>query len=130
MAAGRPGKRERGLLLGVCVALRGETQELPGPEDDVSLRQGRMSCDAARCRQRRGLRVPLTSTFSPPGWGQEQIDSLVELVCGKAVKGRQNCNGVVPGKMAGKRGPRKRATVEVSRSRLPSSHLAKSATGS
>ncbi|XP_072561486.1 protein Jumonji isoform X2 [Paramormyrops kingsleyae] len=63
-------------------------------------------------------------------YDEEQIDSLVDLVCGKAMKGHQNCNGVVPGKMAAKRGPRKRATVEVSRSRLPSSHLAKSATGS
>ena len=61
---------------------------------------------------------------------QEQINSLVSQVCGKAVvkKGAvlEACNGGSPVKPGPKRGPRKRATVEVSLSRISPAHLAKS----
>ncbi|KAJ8403039.1 hypothetical protein AAFF_G00359550 [Aldrovandia affinis] len=64
-------------------------------------------------------------------YDEEQINSLVSQVCAKAmVKSGEHCNGVSPGKTPAKRGPRKRATVEVSLSRLSSSHLPKSATTS
>ncbi|KPP73245.1 protein Jumonji-like [Scleropages formosus] len=70
-------------------------------------------------------------------YDEEQIDSLVTQVCGKAAsRVSDSCNGGSPGKTPVKRGPRKRATVEVSLSRLSSSssssssHLSKSATGS
>ncbi|KAI1901652.1 hypothetical protein AGOR_G00036600 [Albula goreensis] len=64
-------------------------------------------------------------------YDEEQINSLVSQVCGKAmVKSSEHCNGVSPGKTSAKRGPRKRATVEVSLSRLSSSHLSKSAMSS
>ncbi|XP_036421874.1 protein Jumonji isoform X1 [Colossoma macropomum] len=62
-------------------------------------------------------------------YDEEQINSLVNLVCGKATKSAaESCNGSSPGKPAAKRGPRKRATVEVSLTHLPSpAQLSKSA---
>ncbi|XP_061109747.1 protein Jumonji isoform X1 [Conger conger] len=64
-------------------------------------------------------------------YDEEQINSLVSQVCGKAVvKSGEHCNGVTTGKMTAKRGPRKRATVEVSLARLSSTHLSKSAMSS
>ncbi|KAJ8334256.1 hypothetical protein SKAU_G00398950 [Synaphobranchus kaupii] len=64
-------------------------------------------------------------------YDEEQINSLVSQVCGKAMAtSGEHCNGVTAGKTAAKRGPRKRATVEVSLSRLSSSHLSKSAMSS
>uniref|UniRef100_A0A4W5KUA5 Protein Jumonji n=1 Tax=Hucho hucho TaxID=62062 RepID=A0A4W5KUA5_9TELE len=60
-------------------------------------------------------------------YDEEQINSLVKQVCGKALeKTTEKCNGVSPFKPPPKRGPRKRATVEVSLSRL-SSHLSPAA---
>lgn len=59
---------------------------------------------------------------------QEQINSLVKQVCGKALgKTTEKCNGASPIKPPSKRGPRKRETVEVSLSRLSSSHLSPAA---
>ncbi|KAJ0003359.1 hypothetical protein NQD34_008457 [Periophthalmus magnuspinnatus] len=74
-------------------------------------------------------------------YDEEQINSLVNQVCGRAMlkSGGANlmvsgvgvgdpCNGLSPAKASpAKRGPRKRATVEVSLSRLSSSHLPKAA---
>lgn len=74
-------------------------------------------------------------------YDEEQIDSLVTQVSGRAMlkSGGANlvvtgggvgdpCNGLSPAKAsAAKRGPRKRATVEVSLARLSSSHLPKTA---
>ncbi|CAB1350972.1 unnamed protein product [Coregonus sp. 'balchen'] len=58
----------------------------------------------------------------------EQINSLVKQVCGKALeKTTEKYNGASPFKPPPKRGPRKRATVEVSLSRLSSSHLSPAA---
>uniref|UniRef100_A0A8C8IUD7 Protein Jumonji n=1 Tax=Oncorhynchus tshawytscha TaxID=74940 RepID=A0A8C8IUD7_ONCTS len=60
-------------------------------------------------------------------YDEEQINSLVKQVCGKALgKTTEKCNGASPFKPPPKRGPRKRATVEVSLSRL-SSHLSPAA---
>lgn len=71
---------------------------------------------------------------------QEQINSLVKQVCGRAMLkngagggvvmvsggGGDPCNGLSPVKASpAKRGPRKRATVEVSLARLSSSHMPK-----
>ncbi|KAG7458160.1 hypothetical protein MATL_G00235130 [Megalops atlanticus] len=48
-------------------------------------------------------------------YDEEQINSLVSQVCGKAMaRSGENCNGTTPGKTPAKRGPRKRATVESS----------------
>lgn len=75
---------------------------------------------------------------------QEQINSLVNQVCGRAMlkngsngggggvvvsrAGGDTCHGLSPGKASpAKRGPRKRATVEVSLARLSSSHIPKAA---
>lgn len=74
---------------------------------------------------------------------QEQINSLVNQVCGRAMLksgagggggmmvsrgGADPCHGLSPGKAsAAKRGPQKRATVEVSLARLSSSHIPKAA---
>ena len=75
---------------------------------------------------------------------QEQINSLVNQVCGRAMLkngsggggvgvvisggGGDSCHGLSPAKASpAKRGPRKRATVEVSLARLSSSHIPKSA---
>lgn len=57
-------------------------------------------------------------------YDEEQINSLVNQVCGKAVvrSVADGCNGSSPTKPPGKRGPRKRATVELSLT-----HLSKSA---
>ncbi|MFT7811654.1 protein Jumonji-like [Arapaima gigas] len=65
-------------------------------------------------------------------YDEAQINSLVNQVCGKVTaRASDSCNGGSPSKTSIKRGPRKRATVEVSLSRLSSSsHLCKSATGS
>ncbi|XP_035286684.1 protein Jumonji isoform X1 [Anguilla anguilla] len=65
-------------------------------------------------------------------YDEEQINSLVSQVCGRAAVrgGGEHCNGVGIGRAPAKRGPRKRATVEVSLSRLPSAHLSKSAMSS
>ncbi|XP_020788219.2 protein Jumonji [Boleophthalmus pectinirostris] len=74
-------------------------------------------------------------------YDEDQINSLVNQVCGRAMlkSGGANlvvsgvgvgdpCNGLSPAKASpAKRGPRKRATVEVSLSRLSSSHLPKAA---
>uniref|UniRef100_A0AAY4EHD9 Protein Jumonji n=1 Tax=Denticeps clupeoides TaxID=299321 RepID=A0AAY4EHD9_9TELE len=63
-------------------------------------------------------------------YDEEQINSLVNQVCGKATLKNdiENCNGSSPVKLVGKRGPRKRATVELSLSRISSTtHLSKSA---
>ncbi|KAI4880034.1 hypothetical protein NFI96_019904 [Prochilodus magdalenae] len=62
-------------------------------------------------------------------YDEEQITSLVNVVCGKATKTPvESCNGSSPVKPAAKRGPRKRATVEVSLTHLPSpAQLSKSA---
>uniref|UniRef100_A0A6Q2ZL47 Protein Jumonji n=1 Tax=Esox lucius TaxID=8010 RepID=A0A6Q2ZL47_ESOLU len=60
-------------------------------------------------------------------YDEEQINSLVNRVCGKAlVQTTENCNGASPFKPPAKRGPRKRATVEVSLSHL-SSHMSPAA---
>lgn len=71
---------------------------------------------------------------------QEQINSLVNQVCGRAMLknsdgggvvvvsggGGDPCHGLSPTKASPtKRGPRKRATVEVSLARLSSSHIPK-----
>ncbi|KAG5842586.1 hypothetical protein ANANG_G00179200 [Anguilla anguilla] len=65
-------------------------------------------------------------------YDEEQINSLVSQVCGRAAVrgGGEHCNGVGIGRAPAKRGPAKRATVEVSLSRLPSAHLSKSAMSS
>ncbi|KAL0962212.1 hypothetical protein UPYG_G00337160 [Umbra pygmaea] len=61
-------------------------------------------------------------------YDEEQINSLVNQVCGKAlVQTTENCNGASPFKLPPKRGPRKRATVEVSLSRLSSSRMSPAA---
>lgn len=76
-------------------------------------------------------------------FNQEQINSLVNQVCGRAMLknasnggggvvvsrgGGDPCHGLSPGKASpAKRGPRKRATVEVSLARLSSSHIPKAA---
>lgn len=74
-------------------------------------------------------------------YDEEQINSLVNQVCGRAMlkSGGANlvvsgvgvgdpCNGLSAAKVSpAKRGPRKRATVEVSLARLSSSHLPKAA---
>nr|XP_029514262.1 protein Jumonji-like isoform X1 [Oncorhynchus nerka] len=61
-------------------------------------------------------------------YDEEQINSLVKQVCGKALgKTTEKCNGASPIKPPPKRGPRKRETVEVSLSRLSSSHLSPAA---
>ncbi|XP_051527669.1 protein Jumonji-like isoform X1 [Myxocyprinus asiaticus] len=61
-------------------------------------------------------------------YDEEQINSLVNQVCGKILvkKVTDGCNGSSPTKPPAKRGPRKRATVEVSLTHLPT-HLSKSA---
>lgn len=77
---------------------------------------------------------------------QEQINSLVNQVCGRAMLKNGGgggggggvvvsgggvgdpCHGLSPSKASpAKRGPRKRATVEVSLARLSSSHIPKAA---
>lgn len=74
---------------------------------------------------------------------QKQINSLVNQVCGRAMLkngggggggmivsrgGGDPCHGLSPGKASpAKRGPQKRATVEVSLARLSSSHIPKAA---
>nr|XP_046181568.1 protein Jumonji-like isoform X2 [Oncorhynchus gorbuscha] len=61
-------------------------------------------------------------------YDEEQINSLVKQVCGKALgKTNEKCNGASLIKPPPKRGPRKRETVEVSLSRLSSSHLSPAA---
>lgn len=73
-------------------------------------------------------------------YDEEQLNSLVNQVCGRAmlkssganlvVSGAVSdpCNGLSPAKASpAKRGPRKRATVEVSLARLSSNHLPKAA---
>ncbi|XP_038822325.1 protein Jumonji-like isoform X2 [Salvelinus namaycush] len=61
-------------------------------------------------------------------YDEEQINSLVKQVCGKVLgKTTEKCNGASPIKPPPKRGPRKRETVEVSLSRLSSSHLSPAA---
>ncbi|XP_070970301.1 protein Jumonji-like isoform X2 [Oncorhynchus clarkii lewisi] len=61
-------------------------------------------------------------------YDEEQINSLVKQVCGKALgKTTEKWNGASPIKPPPKRGPRKRETVEVSLSRLSSSHLSPAA---
>uniref|UniRef100_A0A4W4F2E4 Protein Jumonji n=1 Tax=Electrophorus electricus TaxID=8005 RepID=A0A4W4F2E4_ELEEL len=60
-------------------------------------------------------------------YDEEQINSLVNLVSGKAMRNTaQSWNGSSPSKPAAKRGPRKRATVEVCLSRLTASASAQS----
>lgn len=61
-------------------------------------------------------------------YDEEQINSLVNQVCGKAlVRGAADgCNGSSPPKPPAKRGPRKRSAVELSLTHLPT-HLSKSA---
>ncbi|XP_051992245.1 protein Jumonji [Xyrauchen texanus] len=61
-------------------------------------------------------------------YDEEQINSLVNQVCGKILVKSviDGCNGSSPTKPPAKRGPRKRATVEVSLTHL-STHLSKSA---
>ncbi|KAK9957227.1 hypothetical protein ABG768_011491 [Culter alburnus] len=61
-------------------------------------------------------------------YDEEQINSLVNQVCGKALvrSAADGCNGSSPNKPPAKRGPRKRATVELSLTHLPT-HLSKSA---
>ncbi|XP_069051058.1 protein Jumonji [Lepisosteus oculatus] len=62
-------------------------------------------------------------------YDEEQINSLVNQVCGKAaMKTGENGVGLVRAPV--KRGPRKRATVDVPLSRLSSSHMSKSASSS
>lgn len=82
--------------------------------------------------------------FLLPFATQEQINSLVSQVCGRAMLknggsidaggvivsggGGDPCHGLSPAKASpAKRGPRKRATVEVSLARLSSSHMPKAA---
>lgn len=62
-------------------------------------------------------------------YDEEQINSLVNQVCGKALlrNAADACNGSSPIKSNGKGRPRKRAAVEVSLAHLPN-HLSKSAT--
>ncbi|XP_049889798.1 protein Jumonji isoform X2 [Epinephelus moara] len=76
-------------------------------------------------------------------YDEEQINSLVNQVCGRAMLkngggggggvvvsavGGDPCHGISPAKASpAKRGPRKRATVEVSLARLSSSHIPKAA---
>ncbi|TWW65217.1 Protein Jumonji [Takifugu flavidus] len=75
-------------------------------------------------------------------YDEEQINSLVNQVCGRAMVkngsggggvivsrgGGDPCHGLSPGKASpAKRGPQKRATVEVSLARLSSSHIPKAA---
>uniref|UniRef100_A0AAQ5Z6S9 Protein Jumonji n=1 Tax=Amphiprion ocellaris TaxID=80972 RepID=A0AAQ5Z6S9_AMPOC len=63
-------------------------------------------------------------------YDEEQINSLVNQVCGVIVSGGGGdpCLGLSPAKASpAKRGPRKRATVEVSLARLSSSHIPKAA---
>ncbi|XP_066571971.1 protein Jumonji isoform X2 [Amia ocellicauda] len=63
-------------------------------------------------------------------YDEEQINSLVNQICGKVAGKTENCNGVSLNKSPAKRGPRKRATVDVPLSRLSSSHMSKSASSS
>ncbi|XP_029022751.1 protein Jumonji isoform X2 [Betta splendens] len=72
-------------------------------------------------------------------YDEEQINSLVNQVCGRAMiknsggvvvvsgAGGDPCLGLSPKASPAKRGPRKRATVEVSLARLSSSHMPKAA---
>ncbi|KAI3358068.1 hypothetical protein L3Q82_003079 [Scortum barcoo] len=74
-------------------------------------------------------------------YDEEQINSLVNQVCGRAMLknggggvvvnggGGDPCHGLSPAKVSpmAKRGPRKRATVEVSLARLSSNHIPKAA---
>ncbi|XP_042362722.1 protein Jumonji [Plectropomus leopardus] len=74
-------------------------------------------------------------------YDEEQINSLVNQVCGRAMLkngggggvvvsavGGDSCHSISPAKASpAKRGPRKRATVEVSLARLSSSHIPKAA---
>ncbi|XP_032390893.1 protein Jumonji isoform X1 [Etheostoma spectabile] len=73
-------------------------------------------------------------------YDEEQINSLVNQVCGRAMLksagggvvvsavGGDPCHGLSPAKASpAKRGPRKRTTVEVSLARLSSSHIPKAA---
>ncbi|XP_063755927.1 protein Jumonji isoform X2 [Eleginops maclovinus] len=74
-------------------------------------------------------------------YDEEQINSLVNQVCGRAILkngggggvvvsavGVDPCHGLSPAKASpAKRGPRKRATVEVSLARLSSTHIPKAA---
>uniref|UniRef100_A0A3B5AXX2 Protein Jumonji n=1 Tax=Stegastes partitus TaxID=144197 RepID=A0A3B5AXX2_9TELE len=57
-------------------------------------------------------------------YDEEQINSLVNQVCGRAMLKNGSGGG---GASPAKRGPRKRATVEVSLARLSSSHIPKAA---
>uniref|UniRef100_A0A8C9QWF9 Protein Jumonji n=1 Tax=Scleropages formosus TaxID=113540 RepID=A0A8C9QWF9_SCLFO len=61
-------------------------------------------------------------------YDEDQINSLVKQVCGKASL-RSNCNGAGTGRTPARRGPRKPTTVQVSLARLPASHLSKGAVG-
>lgn len=87
---------------------------------------------------------PFSHFFLLPFATQEQINSLVSQVCGRAMLknggsidaggvivsggGGDPCHGLSPAKASpAKRGPRKRATVEVSLARLSSSHMPKAA---
>ncbi|KAJ8290742.1 hypothetical protein GJAV_G00016930 [Gymnothorax javanicus] len=60
-------------------------------------------------------------------YDEDQINNLVNLVCGKA-KGQNGeiCNGVMPSHVSARRISRKRATALVSLSRISSSHLSTS----
>ncbi|XP_053322822.1 protein Jumonji [Spea bombifrons] len=60
-------------------------------------------------------------------YDEEQIISLVNQICGK-VSGKNSSNENCPIKTTPKRGPRKRATVDVPSSRLSTSSTSKSAT--
>ncbi|KAE8597988.1 hypothetical protein XENTR_v10016669 [Xenopus tropicalis] len=62
-------------------------------------------------------------------YDEEQIKSLVNQICGK-VPGKNNSNENCPMNCTPKRGPRKRATLDVPSSRLSSSTLSKSASNS
>ncbi|KAM4688646.1 protein Jumonji [Discoglossus pictus] len=62
-------------------------------------------------------------------YDEEQIISLVNQICGK-VSGRNGSNGNCLIKTTPKRGPRKRATLDVPSSRFSSSNLSKSASNS
>ncbi|KAJ8288157.1 hypothetical protein COCON_G00008160 [Conger conger] len=64
-------------------------------------------------------------------YDEDQINSLVSQVCGKATsQNGEVCNGVAPSRTSARRGPRKRATVQVSLSRISSSQLSTSVAGS
>ncbi|XP_035290165.1 protein Jumonji-like isoform X1 [Anguilla anguilla] len=74
-------------------------------------------CHVEKHRSCRGLKMMYR-------YDEDQINSLVSLVCGKAkAQNGEICNGVIPSRTSARRGPRKRATVQVSLSRISSSHL-------